>query len=117
MCVRVCRPLTALPDVEAEGGLQLADVVADGDVQAVDACRGEGVIQSQRVLIQHRQRAASGLVRLAVGHEAPAQPHGRAETHTHTPLFRLRFFLFGERKMTSKEKGTNKAGAAYLPST
>lgn len=46
-------PPTASLDVEAEGGLQLADVIADADVQAVDAGRGEGVVQLQGVFIQH----------------------------------------------------------------
>lgn len=46
-------PLTASFDVEAEGGLQLADVVTDADVQAVDAGRGERVVQPQGVFIQH----------------------------------------------------------------
>lgn len=30
-------PLTAPPDIKAEGGLQLADVIADVDFQAVNA--------------------------------------------------------------------------------
>lgn len=46
-------PLTASFDIEAEGGLQLADVIADGNVQAVDTGSVEGVVQSQGVFIQH----------------------------------------------------------------
>lgn len=45
--------LTASFDSDAERRLQLADVIADADVQAVDAGRGEGVVQLQRVFIQH----------------------------------------------------------------
>lgn len=77
-------PLTVSLDVEAEGALQLADVIADADVQAVDANGGEGVVQSQGVFIQHRQRAAPRHVRHTVGQEMPAHPHGRTkDTHTH----------------------------------
>lgn len=71
-------PLTFFPDVEANGGLQLADVIADADVQAVDARRGESVVQSQGVFIQHGQCASPRLVRHTVGQETPAHPHGRA---------------------------------------
>lgn len=63
MCVS---PLTASLDIKAEGCLQLADVIADADVQAVDARGGEGVVQSQGVLIQHGQRAAPTRVRHTV---------------------------------------------------
>lgn len=71
--------LTAPPDVEAEGGLQLADVVSDTDVQTVDASRGEGVVQAQGVFIQHGQRAATRYVRHAVDEETPAHPHWRTK--------------------------------------
>lgn len=89
MAWRVAGPLTVPPDVEAVGGLQLADVVAGGDVQAVDAGGGEDVIQTQRVSVQSGQRAAHRCVRHAVGQETPAHPHGGAgnvHTHTHTRI-------------------------------
>lgn len=47
------RLLTVAFDAEAEGRLQLADVILDSDVQAVDPGRGEGVVELQGVLIQH----------------------------------------------------------------
>ncbi len=87
VCVRVCvLRLTVSLDVEAERALQLADVIADADVQAVDADGGEGVVQSQGVFIQHGQRAAPRHVRHTVGQETPAHPHGRTkgtQTHRH----------------------------------
>lgn len=77
--VNIFRSLTAPLDVDAERGLHLADVIVDADVHAVDAGSGEGVVQTQRVLIQDGQRAARRLVRHAVKTETPANPHWRTE--------------------------------------
>lgn len=71
--------LTVPPDVKAEGGLHVADVVADTDVQTVDSSRGEGVVQLQAVFIQHGQRAAHRHVGLTVRQETPAHPHRRTK--------------------------------------
>lgn len=68
--------LTVASHVEAEGGLQLADVVAGADVQTVDAGGGEGVVELQGVVVQHGQGAAGRRVRTAVLQETPANPHG-----------------------------------------
>lgn len=81
-------PLTVSLDIETEGGLQLADVIADADVQAVDANRGEGVVQFQGVSIQHGQCAAPHCVWHTVRQETPAHPHGRT---TDTQKINLRY--------------------------
>lgn len=74
----VCR-LTVPADVEAEGRLQLADVVANAHVQTLDAGGGEGVVELQAVVVQHGQRAALRAVGRTVFEETPAHPHWGTE--------------------------------------
>lgn len=62
--------------------MQLADVIADADLQAVDASGGEGVAQSEGVFIEHGQGAASSRVLHTAGEETPAHPHGRTKKAT-----------------------------------
>lgn len=71
--------LTVFADVEAEGRLQLADVVANAHVQALDSSRGEGVVELQGAVVQHGQRAALRAVRRTVCQETPAHPHWRTK--------------------------------------
>ncbi len=83
-CVSTCVwPLTASLNIETEGGLQLADVIVDADVQAVDSNRSEGVVEIQGVFIQYSQRADACLVSHTVGQKMPAHPQGRTRTYTH----------------------------------
>lgn len=77
--VSIFGSLTAPLDVDAERGLHLADVIVDTNVYAVDARSGEGVVQTQDVLIQHGQCAARHLVWHTVKTETPANPHGRTK--------------------------------------
>lgn len=81
MCVYVCvGPLTVSPHIQAEWGVKLADVIADANVQAVEAGRGEGVAQAEGVFVQHAQGAAPTHVLHTAGKETPAHPHGRTVT-------------------------------------
>lgn len=77
--VGILKLLTAPLDVDAEGGLHLANVIVNVDVHAVDARSGEVVVETQYVLVQHGQRTARRLGRHAVKTETPANPHGRTE--------------------------------------